>query len=120
MPSPSRAPGARLLLEALEARENPSGLLETFDVVTTPSLPTGWAAWSTDGTNVFVVAAGKGVGGSGGVVSSGISSTIGLAWQTPLVAGDTGAAASVKLDTLVPTFVFARGTNLGTVTPNFV
>jgi hypothetical protein len=110
---------ARIALERLEARENPSGI-ETFNSVTPPALPTGWSQWSSDGTTVFNTAAGQGVGGSIGVISSGESRTAGLAWQSQQVSGDTGAAVTVLANSLVPTFVFARGTNLGTSTPTYL
>jgi len=117
---PSCAPRARLALETLEARENPAGPIQTFDAPAPPALPGGWAEWSSDGTDVFAPAAGQGVNGSGGVVSSAGTRTAGRAWETRAVSGGTGAAALVKLDTLVPTFVFARGTNLGTAAPSYV
>ncbi|MDB5313435.1 MAG: hypothetical protein JWO38_7637 [Gemmataceae bacterium] len=117
----SRPDRVRLALESLETRENPTGgPTETFDSTTTPALPNGWAEWSNDGSTVFATAAGQGVGGSIGVVSSGASPTAGLAWESQVVSGDTGAAAAVKLNSLVPTFVFARGTNLGTSTPSYL
>lgn len=114
-------PSVRLALEPLEDRENPSGgIIETFDQVAAPVLPAGWAVWSSDGSNVFATAAGQGVGGSVGVVSQGTSRTAGLAWQSQSVSADTGAAATLKLDTLVPEFVLARGSGLGTSTPSYL
>src|SRR5258707_1177106 len=104
---------ARPALEPLEARENPAAWpLETFDQLAPPALPALWSAWSSDSTTVFQSAAGVGVGGSVGVVSSGGSRTSGLTWYPLQVSGDNGAAVSIKADSLVPTFVFTRGTNL--------
>lgn len=117
----SRPTRVRLALQALETRENPSGgPTETFDRVAPPALPGGWAESSNDGSSVFDTATGRGVGGSVGLVSSAGSRTGGLAWTGTPVPGDTGAAVSVNLTSLVPTFVFARGTNLGTSTPSYV
>ena len=46
------APALRPALEQLELRENPSAVWagESFDGVAAPSLPTGWATWSGDGS----------------------------------------------------------------------
>lgn len=109
-----------LSLEPLEVRENPSAGLETFDSAVIPALPSGWAEWSNNNSSVFSTASGQGVSGSVGVVSSGGSKAAGLAWQTQQVSGDAGASALVKLDSLVPTLVVARGTNLGTSTPTYL
>ena len=118
MPHP---PCVRLRLEPLEARETPTaGLIETFDQTALPGLPSGWLEWSNDGSNVFDTAATKGVNASVGVVSSAGSRTNGLAWNTASVSGDTGVAATVKLDSLVPTFVFARGSNLGSANASYI
>src|SRR5262245_24702448 len=100
-----RPPRTHLALEQLEARENPSGLTETFDQLTPPALPAGWLERSNDGADVFGTVAGKGLGGSVALVSSAASRTSGLAWNSAAVSGDTGAAASVRADSLVPTFV---------------
>src|SRR4051794_35169388 len=112
-----RLPRTRLALEHLESRETPVLYpTEAFNVITPPALPDGWGEWSNDGADVFRTAAGVGVGGSGGLTSSAGSRTAALAWHPMQVPGDAGVAASVKADSLVPTFVFARGSSLGTAT----
>lgn len=118
MPRPNRV---RLRLESLEVRETPTaGLIESFEQIVTPALPSGWQEWSSDGSNVFDTAAGKGVGSSVGVVSSAGSRTRALAWNAATVSGDTGSAATIKLDSLIPTFVFARGSNLTGTSPSYL
>jgi hypothetical protein len=105
----------RLALEPLEDRENPATLFtESFDQVAAPALPAGWKTWSSDGTAAFATAAGVGVGGSEGLISSAGSRTAALAWYPQAGSGDTGAAVSLRADSLVPVFVFARGTALDT------
>ncbi len=117
----SRSRRARLSLESLEARDVPASLIsESFDTLTAPALPTAWTEWSSDGSDVFKSAGNQGVNGTGGVVSSAGSRTTGLAWSTLEVPGDTGAVGTIRVDSLVPTFVFTRGTNLGTATPSYV
>src|SRR5689334_7812965 len=98
-----RHPRARLTLEPLEPRENPSGWpVVTFDTLTPPALPDGWAAHTTDGSAVFQTAAGVGVGGTVGVVSSTPSSRVGGIVADPDAVGpDNGAAVSLKADSLV-------------------
>ena len=116
-----RLPRTRLALEHLETRETPSlSATEPFNTISPPALPAGWGEWSNDGSDVFQTAAGQGVGGSGGLVSSAGSRTSGLAWFPQQASGGTGVAASVKVDSRVPTFVFARGTGLGSATPSYL
>ena len=111
---------ARISVETLEPRETPSATTETFDFTTPPALPNGWATWSSDGTAAVGTAAGLGVGGSGALVTSGTSRTAARAWTPDTVGGDTGAAATLKLDSLVPAYVFARGSNLNSATPTYL
>ncbi len=117
MPVAAGSSRTRLVVDALEARDVPAGLTDTFD---TPGTTLG-AAWvEAAGADVFSVVAGAGVGGTPGVVSTGTSLTAGRAWQTAVVSADTGAAVRVKLDSLVPTLVFVRGTALDTNAPTYV
>ena len=63
-------PRTRLVLESLEVRENPSTLFtETFDALAPPALPTGWTAWSSDGTAAFASSA-QGANGTKGLTTS--------------------------------------------------
>lgn len=114
-------PRTRLALETLETRENPSTLFaESFDSVPVPALPTGWTAWSSDGTAAFATAAGTGLGGTTALRSEAGSRTQALAWHPQVVSGDTGAAVSLRADSLVPAFVFARGNDLGTASASYL
>ncbi len=112
----------RLQVEFLEAREVPDGspITETFNGLAPPALPPGWGRWSNDGTAVFAAAAGQGVDGSVALVTSGGSRTSGLTWYGTQVDGDTGAAVSVKANSLTQSFVFTRGSNLDTSTPSYL
>lgn len=118
MPGSTGARRTSLSVLALETRDVPTGLTDTFD---TPGATLGaaWAEWSS-GADVFTVASGAGVGGTPGVVSDGTSLAAGRAWRTETVSADTGAAVRVKLDSLVPTLLFARGSNLDTAAPSYV
>src|SRR5438067_11128050 len=115
-------PRARLTLEPLEARENPAAAWPVVPsaALTPPALPTGWTARTDDGSVMFQTAAGVGVGGTVGLVSAATSRVAGVVAYPQAVGGDNGAAVSLKADSLVPSFVFARGTNLTTDTPTYV
>lgn len=118
MTHPSRP---HLQVEPLETRETPSATItETFDTVTPPGLPPGWMRWSNNGTALFTTSSGEGYARSGALLTTGNSRAAGRAWYGELVDGDTGAAALVKADSLIPTFVFARGTNLDTGSPSYL
>ena len=111
----------RLQVEFLEAREVPDGSpTETFDSLTPPALPAGWGSWSNDSSLIFATASDQGVGGSNALTSSVASRTSGLTWFGTTVSGDTGAAVSLKADSLVPAFAFARGSNLNSATPSYL
>ncbi len=117
--SQSRTP---LALEALETRETPAILFtETFDTVTPPALPNGWNTWASDGFAVFATAANKGPDGSIGLISQAVSSrTSSMAWYPESVKADTGSAISLRADSLVPVYVFARGSDLETSSRSYL
>ncbi len=106
-------PRTHLQFEVLETRENPSTLFtETFDEVSPPALPGGWSTWSSDRTTVFSTSANSGVNSTNSLVTQAGSRTAGLAWHPEALAGDTGVAASVFANSLVPVFLFTRGNDL--------
>jgi hypothetical protein len=110
----------RLHVEHLEAREVPASLVETFDTAAPPGLPAGWLRHSSDGTAGFATAAGQGTENSVGLVTSAGSLTSAVAWYGQAVGGDDTAAVSARADSLIPTFVFARGSDLDTNTPTYL
>jgi hypothetical protein len=115
-------PRPRLFVEELEAREVPDGnpIIENFDSSTPPALPSGWGKWSSDGTVGFDTAASQGVGGSVALQTVGNSNTAALAWYGQTEPGDSSVSVSVHATSLIPTFVFARGSNLNTSTPSYL
>jgi hypothetical protein len=118
MPRPFRV---QLRADALETRETPAaGAVESFDAVAPPALPSGWIESSNDGTNVFDTKSAAGVGGTTALAATGGSRTSGFAWNGTAVSGGTGVAATVKLDSLAPTFVFARGSALDSNSPTYL
>lgn len=114
-------PRTRLTLESLEARENPAVLFtETFNSLAAAALPAGWGSWSSDSSPVFAGVGGSGTGGTAGLVSTANSRTSGLTWYPDAMPADTGAAVSLRADSLVPSFVFARGSNLETADRSYL
>ena len=117
-------PRTHLTLESLEAREVPAAppvlFSETFNSVTPPALPPGWTTWTSDGTTAFTTAAGVGTSGTPGVVSNASSHTAARAEYPQTVSGDTGAAVSLQPTSLVPVYVFARGTNVNTGSASYL
>ncbi|MCS6864975.1 MAG: hypothetical protein RMJ56_06775 [Gemmataceae bacterium] len=99
--------------EILETRENPTTLFtESFDHLSPPTLPRGWSSWSSDTTTVFSTAANSGLNNSNSLVSQAGSRTAGITWHPEAVTGDTGVAASIFANSLVPVFIFTRGNDL--------
>lgn len=116
-------PSARrhLQVEHLEAREVPTvSVIETFNSTTPPGLPSGWGQTSNQALPVFSTAADLGVNQSGALLATASSRTAGLTWHSQPVTADTGAAVLIKADSLIPAFVFARGSNLTTSTPSYL
>ncbi len=111
----------RLSVESLESREVlASSITETFNSAITPALPADWHRWVSDGSTGFSTAPGLGLEGSNALVTDGTSRTAALAWSSKLVGGNDAVEVSVRADTLVPVFVFARGSNLATQTPTYL
>ncbi|WP_439626213.1 Ig-like domain-containing protein [Gemmata sp.] len=97
-----------------------SPVTETFDTTAAPALPSGWTRWTNNGTDSVVTAAGDGVGGSTALVLRGASAAASRAWSGDAVGRDDAAAVTVWADSLVQSFVFTRGSNLGTATPSYL
>jgi hypothetical protein len=118
----TRPARTRLQVEFLEAREvlDGSPVIETFDTNSPPALPGGWIKWTSDGSAGFSTAASAGPDGSTGLVTTGGSTTAALTWTGTARPADTTVAASVSADSLVPVFVFARGSGLNTSTPSYL
>jgi hypothetical protein len=95
-------------------------VVETFNTTIPPGLPAEWGKWTSDGTTGYTTVAGAGLAGSVGLVAAGGSLTASLTWKGDAVDSDTGVAVSVRADSLVPVFVFARGTNLTSGSPSYI
>jgi hypothetical protein len=115
-----QTPSALLRLECLESREVPAGMVETFDSTAPPLLPDNWSS-SNEPAATFRTASSAGINGSIGLLSSATSSRSG-GWTGPQIAlpADTAVAASVLANTLVPVYVFVRGTNMDSATPSYL
>jgi hypothetical protein len=116
-----RPPHTLLSLEHLESRENPSGgINETFDTVSAPLLPGGWAYWANDGSQQFITSRLQPASGPNALASLGARTTEARFWATAEQPGDSTVAASVRSDTPTPIDLLARGQNLNTATPSYL
>lgn len=111
----------RLHVEQLEEREVPSAVFgtESFDQVTKPALPPGWEQWASDGNNAYTTSSVRSVSGTQSLSSTAISSTSSRFWNTSVASADTGVQASIYIDSLVPTQLIIRGSDLDSATPTF-
>jgi hypothetical protein len=117
----TRSARPHLQLESLEAREVLSvTLIETFNNTFPPQLPSDWTQSSNNLSTVFSTATDLGVNQSGALLAIAGSRTAGLTWYNQLVSADTGATVLLKADSLIPAFVFARGSNVETSTPSYL
>jgi hypothetical protein len=124
MRNPAKRLRPALTVETLERRDLLSAapgqvtLLaqEPFDKTAAGALPSGWSQWSSQAA--FTVSSGTGASGSSGLVSSGDSGQAARAWVTSKPA-DVRASADVFVNSLVPSQVFVRGSNLDTTRPTY-
>jgi hypothetical protein len=112
----------RLSIECLEAREVPSTspVTENFDTTTAPALPSGWTQWVDGTTTTVATATAQGLDGTAGLVFNGTSTAAARAWSGDAVGRDDAVSVTVLTDTLVPSFVFTRGSALGTTAPSYL
>ena len=89
---------------------------QTFDAVPAGGLPAAWSAWGSD-TIARPQAASSGAASGQAVQFAGQSGASGRAWANEELPSDVTVQASVRVDTLVPAVVFARGRNLNTAAP---
>lgn len=120
MPQSSNRP-FRPRFETLEARENPATLFaESFDTLKTPATPAGWQSWVNDSSYPYITTGLAASSGKTSLASLGGLGTSSRFWNTTLVAGDSGAAASVQSGNPAPAGVIARGQNLNTAAPSYL
>lgn len=119
--SDQRAVGLRADLERLEPRENPSTWSgETFDQLTAPALPTGWANWSNDGSVQYITSKLQAASGPNSLASLGSSATQSRFWSAATYPADYGGGMTVRSNGAARLEVFARGSNLNTATPTYI
>src|SRR5437867_9636044 len=112
-------------LEELEAREAPAVapwamgtlLRESFENTATATMPSDWSQWSNRGP--FAVSQSQPLSGSGGLAASGSSGQSARTWINTSLPSNVQVSAAVYLDSLVPIYILARGSNLDTPTPTY-
>lgn len=119
--SDQRAFGLRADLECLEPRENPSTWAgESFDQLSAPTLPAGWANWSNDGSVQYITSKLQAASGSNALASLGSSATQSRFWSATAYPADYGSGVTVRSNAAARLEVVARGSNLNTATPTYV
>ncbi|MFL5244738.1 MAG: hypothetical protein ACJ8FY_21760 [Gemmataceae bacterium] len=106
------------------AREKPvtaKEIKESFDKAKKGALPEGWSGWSTDGaTKGFAVSAAKSLSEPHTLACSSDSSRLAArAWLNEAQPADIQVSASVLVETLIPSQILLRGSNLDTTTPDY-
>jgi hypothetical protein len=122
MRSDVTARATALGLEELEGRLVPSGtslLQESFDTTWVGGLPSGWSQWASDGSAAFAVSSAQAFAGPNGLASTAASGVSARAWASAQEPADLQTTAAVYVDSLVPTQVLARGSNLASSTPTY-
>src|SRR5690348_4972476 len=119
--SPRRPVRTPLRLERLEGRDVPAALTpaEAFNQTLVGDLPAGWVQWATAGSTPFAVSPDRPYSGPGGLAITGNSRITARAWVDQPTAADSGARATVLVDSLEPVEVIARGHDLGGTRPTY-
>ncbi len=115
---------APLRLEELEPRLAPTaslGIEETFDTTAPGSLPAGWSQWSSRGTNAFAVTSTQSLSPSNSLAmtSTVVSGLNARSWVNTAQPANEEVSAAVYLNSLIPTEILDRGSNLNTTTPSY-
>src|SRR5579875_194303 len=115
---------APLRLEELEPRLAPTaslGLEESFDTTAPGSLPAGWSQWSSKGTNAFAVTSTQSLSppNSLAITSTVVSGLNARSWVNTAQPANEEVSAAVYLNSLIPTEILDRGSNLNSTTPSY-
>src|SRR5262249_26005971 len=93
---------------------------ENFDRTPLGQLPAGWSQWTNAPGAGFKTDATQAQSGAQSLISTSTSSNAqARAWVGAPLAANVQTATSVLLNSLVPLRLFARGNNLGTLTPTY-
>jgi hypothetical protein len=111
----------RLGFERLETRDVPASLwyAQNFDTTPLGSLPANWSQWTNDAVPSFAASNDRSLSAPESLRSAGISSRMALTWLNQAAPADMQVSASIFADSLVPTRLFVRGSNLQTGAPTY-
>lgn len=115
---------APLRAEFLDRRDLPSAPpVVDFEQVAPPATPDGWSVWADASppaaTPAYATSAARPLSGTQSLVGRASSGTTARFWRDAPETADLRVSASVFADSLVPTQVLARGSDLGTASPTF-
>lgn len=98
---------------------SPVGIPESFDTTRPNPLPPNWQEWTSDGTRAATVSNGRSLSTDSALSVTGNSAMSARAWLNSTITADVVADVAVYADSLIPSGVLVRGTNLNTATPSF-
>ena len=98
---------------------SPATWNQSFDTTAVNDLPTGWAGWSSDGADRANVQNAASLSPLQSLGLDGTTSSRGRAWLNSATPSDVTVSAAVYTNTLIPSGVLVRGTNLQSATPSF-
>jgi hypothetical protein len=83
-------------------------------------LPPGWAQWSSTGSAAFAASSTLALSTPGSLaVNADLSTLAARAWQVATQPADVQVTAAIHVDSVVPAFVLARGSNVNSTTPSY-
>jgi hypothetical protein len=114
---------APLRLEELEPRLAPTGSLgieESFDTTTPGTLPADWSQWSSTGASAFAVSSTQSVSSPNSLAINSTTSKMSAgSWVNTAQPANEEVSAAVYLNSLIPTEILDRGSNLSSTTPSY-
>jgi Bacterial Ig domain len=98
---------------------SPATWNQSFDTTALNALPTSWASWSSDGADRANVQRTPSLSPVQSLGLDGTTSSRGRAWLNNAMPADVSVSSAVYTNTLIPSGVFVRGSNLNSASPNF-
>jgi hypothetical protein len=96
-----------------------ASVTESFDTTAVGAVPANWWKWTTDATGAIGVTTVRSVSGTNGLSAGGSSRTISRTWHPDVQDANIRVSAAIFADTLSPSQIFLRASNLETVAPTY-
>ncbi len=98
---------------------SPATWNQSFDTTSVNDLPSGWASWSSDGADSANVQSTVSLSPVQSLGLDGTLSSRGRAWLASPTPSDVTVSSAILTNTLIPSGVLVRGSNLQSDTPSF-